>query len=80
MTKGSVSVANLPHYDLQTIAYHAQNSEIQNFMNRMAFKWSEYKNSMTVQGLMMGFFGVPPAKGDDIALAAKFFIDAKEAY
>ena len=35
---------------------------------------------MPVRALLMGFFGMPPAVGDDPALAAKFFIDAKEAY
>jgi len=35
---------------------------------------------MPIRAVLMSFFGMPHAIGDDPALAAKFFIDAKEAY
>ena len=49
-------------------------------MKRVASMWHEYKKCIPVQGLLTGFFGLPPAKGDDTVWAAKFFVDAKEAY
>jgi hypothetical protein len=33
-----------------------------------------------VRAVLMGFFGTPPSIGDDPAITARFFIDAKEAY
>lgn len=35
---------------------------------------------MPVRAVLMGFFGMPPTAGDDPAITARFFIDAKEAY
>jgi hypothetical protein len=35
---------------------------------------------MAMQALMTAFFGLPPTKTDNTAFAAKYFIDAKEAY